>query len=426
MLAIVSSSDPRLFSVLPFAILLLSIAGLPLVAAEFWRGHHPKVAAGLAVLTAGYYVAVLGAGTRMMHVAHEYVSFIVFVGALFVVAGGIHITVRGEAKPTINLLFLFIGALLANVLGTTGACMLLIRPWIRMNRYRITGFHIAFFIFIVGNCGGCLTTIGDPPLFLGYLRGVPFWWVTRHCWPAWLLTIALLLVIFYSFDRRNFLRASQSVRTAQTVHETFRIQGLGNLAWLALILVAVFLTEPVGLRELLMVVAAAGSLRTTPQFIHEANHFSLAPIKEVAWLFFGIFATMVPALDYLQLHATALGLERAGHFYWASGVLSAVLDNAPTYLAFLAAAFGVKKMFLDDPAHMTRFIIEHGQYLLAISLGSVFFGAVTYIGNAPNFMVKAIADHAKVHAPSFLGYIFKFAVPILLPILVLVGWVFFG
>jgi Na+/H+ antiporter NhaD/arsenite permease-like protein len=359
-------------------------------------------------------------------VGHEYLSFIVLIAALFVVAGGIHITVRGEATPGRNVTFLFIGALLANVIGTTGASMLFIRPWIRMNKYRITAFHIVFFIFIVSNCGGCLTAIGDPPLFLGYLKGVPFSWVPLHCWPAWLVTNGLLLALFYVLDDRNFMRAPAPVRMRETAHEIFRLQGGANFAWLAVVLVAVFINEPVGLRELLMLVAASCSYRTTPQTIHAANHFSFAPVKEVAWLFLGIFVTMVPALDYLQLHATQLGLRTPLQFYWLSGLLSTVLDNAPTYLAFLAAAFGIKGMLLDRSVDVARFVSEHGDYLLAISLGSVFFGAITYIGNAPNFMVKAIAERDDVAVPSFIGYVVKFAAPILLPILALVGWLFLG
>jgi Na+/H+ antiporter NhaD/arsenite permease-like protein len=220
------------------------------------------------------------------------------------------------------------GAVLANVLGTTGASMLLIRPWIRMNKYRFTHFHAVFFIFVVSNVGGCLTPIGDPPLFLGYLKGVPFFWVTEHCWSAWLLAVICLLAVFAVFDQRNFLRAPREVREAETAVEKFRVQGLANFGWLALILVAVFVKNPPGLREALMVAASVGSLLTTAKPVREANHFSFGPIKEVAWLFLGIFASMVPALDYLELHAASLGLSTPLHFYWSSGALSGVLDNA--------------------------------------------------------------------------------------------------
>ena len=228
--------------------------------------------------------------------------------------------------------------MLANLVGTTGASMLLIRPWIRLNKYRYTHLHTAFFIFIVSNVGGCLTPIGDPPLFLGYLKGVPFWWITSRCLPAWTLAVGTLCAIFYGLDRVNFLQAPRPVREKQTAQETVQFEGLHNLCWLALILAAVFLKSPPGLRELLMAGAAAGSYFTTSPATHEQNLFSFGPIKEIAWLFAGIFATMVPALDYLEGHASALGITLPMHFYWFSGALSGVLDNAPTYLTFLTAA----------------------------------------------------------------------------------------
>ncbi len=418
--------DPHPAFILPFAVLLLCIATMPLLLSKFWEHHYQKIAAGLGLIAVLYYVFGLHAGGRMLGVAWEYVSFIVFIGSLFVVAGGIHVRTRGEASPWHNVLFLAGGAVLANLVGTTGASMLLIRPWIRLNKYRFTTLHTAFFIFIVSNVGGCLTPIGDPPLFLGYLKGVPFWWITAKCLPAWALAVGCLLVIFYALDRVNFLAAPRAIREEQTAHETLKIEGLPNLGWLALILVAVFLKSPPGLREALMVVAAFGSCKTTRQPIHDANHFSFGPIKEIAWLFAGIFATMVPALDYLTGHAAALGITAPLHFYWFSGALSGVLDNAPTYLAFLTAAFGLKALNIDNAAQVTLFLDQHPAYVVAVSLGSVFFGAMTYIGNGPNLMVKAIADHAGVHTPHFFLYIIRFSLPILLPVLALVGWVFFG
>ena len=271
----------------------------------------------------------------------EYVSFIALIGSLFVVSGGIHINVKGEATPLKNVLFLFVGAVLANVLGTTGASMLLIRPWIRMNKYRITAHHVVFFIFIVSNVGGCLTPIGDPPLFLGYLKGIPFWWVAEHCWPMWAVGVGVLLAMFYVVDLRNFRRAPAPIREQETAHETWRFDGRANLFFLAVILVAVFIDRPIFVREALMIAAAAGSYFTTKKSVHEANHFNFHPIQEVAILFIGIFATMMPALDWLEGHAgSLLGQNPAsGLFYWGCGALSSVLDNAPTYLCFLSATF---------------------------------------------------------------------------------------
>ncbi len=407
----------------PFVALLACLALCPLLTPKFWERYYRVVACGLGAVSLLWYVAAYHAKDRVVGVAGDYISFIVFLGALYTVAGSIHIRVRGEATPLVNCLYLLAGAIISNLIGTTGASMLLVRPWIRMNKYRFTNFHTAFFIFLISNVGGSLTPIGDPPLFLGYLKGVPFFWITARTWPMWSSAVGLLILIFYFVDRHNFLRAPKEIRELETAHETFLVDGVRNFAYLAIILAAVVFC-PVVWRELLMGAAAAASYLTTRPSTHEANHFSFGPIKEVAWIFAGIFATMSPALDYLELHAAAFGLREPAQFYWLSGSLSAVLDNAPTYLTFLAAAFGVHGMMLDEPGQMTAFISQHGEYIVAISLGSVFFGAMTYIGNGPNFMVKAIADHAKVHTPDFFAYILKFSAPILLPVLGLIALIF--
>ena len=466
---------PNPWMILPFVALLATIALAPLLAADWWAKHYPKVALALATVTLVYYLFGLHAYPRVLHVAHEYVSFIALIGSLFVVSGGIHINVKGEATPFTNVLFLLIGAVLANLLGTTGASMLLIRPWIRMNKYRVTAHHIAFFIFIVSNVGGCLTPIGDPPLFLGYLKGVPFWWVAHHCWPMWAVGIGALLTTFYIVDTLNYRRAPKTIREKETAHEHWRFDGLPNLFFLAVILVAVFINNPPFLREALMVVAAAGSYFTTRKPVHESNHFNFHPIQEVAILFIGIFATMIPALDWLQMNAGRMGSPTPAFFYWGSGVLSSVLDNAPTYLSFLSAIFGscIDAHVVQQVQHLLQagvpnlasiagpnaeqirqtvgalqtyhatelargavdsdhieiaFLIGNtafNKYLIAISIGAVFMGANTYIGNGPNFMVKSIADHQKVHTPTFLGFIFKYTLPYMLPTLLLVWWLFF-
>jgi Na+/H+ antiporter NhaD/arsenite permease-like protein len=426
LIAIASGTEPHPAMILPFAVMLLSIAAMPFIHKHWWEHHYPKVAVALALITTVYYVAFLGNAARMIHVAHEYVSFIALIGALFVVSGGIHIRVKGEAKPWVNCLFLFIGAVLSNFIGTTGASMLLIRPWIRMNKYRITAFHVVFFIFVVSNVGGCLTPIGDPPLFLGYLKGVPFWWVLEHCWEAWLVAVLGVIAIFYCFDRYNFTRASIAIREKETASETWSFDGLGNAIFLAVILAAVFIKKPVGLSEALMLGAAAGSYFTTRKPIHDANDFNFGPIREVAWLFIGIFATMVPALDYLETHATDLGLDSEMKFFWLTGSLSAVLDNAPTYLTFLAAAMGRHHLTLNSTEDVHTFLAAHDHELIGISLGAVFFGAMTYIGNGPNFMVKAITEQAKVKTPGFFAYLFKFALPVLLPFFAIVSMLFFS
>ncbi len=415
-LAAATSEVPPTWLLAPFVALLACIALAPITFHDFWAKRYHLVALGLGLLSAGYFL-ITGQEKAIAHAAEEYLSFIALIGSLYIIAGGIHITVRGEATPAVNTIFLAIGAILASLIGTTGASMLLVRPWIRMNRYRITSFHIVFFIFIVSNVGGALTPIGDPPLFMGYLKGVPFWWTTLHLWKGWALSIALLLTVFFYFDRANFLRAPKAIRDAETKHETWEIHGLHNIAFLSLVLFAV-LSLPAGWRELAMLIAALGSWFSTKQAIHLANDFTFEPLKEVAWLFAGIFATMVPALQYLQ--AKPPPLTGASAFYWSTGSLSAVLDNAPTYLAFLATALGSHGLSLDDPAHMATFVKTQAPTLIAISLGAVNFGAMTYIGNGPNFMIKAIAEHSKVRTPTFIAYLIKFALPILLPVLFIV------
>ena len=408
--------------ILPFVLLLGAIASAPLVAPKWWLRHYAKVALGLGAVTLGYYLFVLRAMTGLANTGHEYVSFIELVGSLYVVSGGIHIGVKGQATPFANVVFLFIGAVIANLLGTTGAAMLLIRPWIRMNQYRVTAHHVVFFIFIVANVGGCLTPIGDPPLFLGYLQGVPFWWVAEHCWPMWAVGIGLLLAMFYAVDKLNFLRAPRAVRDRETAEETWRFEGLPNLFFLAVILSAVFVSRPVFLRELLMVAAAVGSYFTTQKTVHAANHFNFHPIVEVAILFAGIFATMMPALDWLNQNASRLlgAHPGPGVFFWGTGVLSSALDNAPTYLGFLSALSGAA-----GTSDIHELLGQQHRQILAISVGAVFFGAATYIGNGPNFMVKAMADHEKIRTPTFPGFIFKFTLPFLLPVLAAIWLVFF-
>jgi len=469
-------AQPNAWMILPFGLLLALIALAPLCFPAWWARHYPKAALSLGAITIAYYLAGLNAAARVLGTAEEYFSFIVLIGSLFVVSGGIRIQIKGEATPLANVGFLLFGALLANVLGTTGASMLLIRPWLRMNKYRITAHHVVFFIFIVSNVGGCLTPIGDPPLFLGYLRGIPFSWVFVHAWPMWVTGVGLLLAIFFVIDRRNYLRAPQEVRERLAEPaDQWRLEGGSNFVFLGMVVGAVLVNRPHFLREALMLAAAAGSYLTTRKAIHQANELTFHPIREVAVLFAGIFATMIPALDWLQANAGLITDASPGVYFWASGVLSSVLDNAPTYLSFLSASIG---QFVDPGVVTTvaDLVRSHGsdlapltgphaeqvretmaalqryhpvqlaagtitveqiqtaallgnakfyQYVLAISIGAVFFGANTYIGNGPNFMVKAIADHQKVRTPGFFGYVFRFTLPFMLPMLAIVWWLFF-
>jgi Na+/H+ antiporter NhaD/arsenite permease-like protein len=416
----VSGSNPIL--ILPFALLLCAMALLPVIAPRWWAKHHPKIALGLGAVTAFICLFILRDPKSVGHALHEYISFIALVGSLFVVSGGIHIGVKGEATPFANVIFLLVGAVIANFLGTTGAAMLLIRPWIRMNKYRVTAHHIVFFIFIVANIGGCLTPIGDPPLFLGYLQGVPFWWVAKNCWPMWATGTGLLLAIFYVLDKINFSRAPHAVREKQTTRETWKFDGLPNLFFHAVILGAVFVERPPFLRESFMFAAAAGSYFTTRKSVHAANDFNFHPVVEVAVLFAGIFMTMIPALAWLNQNAFALLGQnpKPGIFFWGTGALSSVLDNAPTYLGFLSALHGV-----TGAENVSQLLDQNPAHLLAISIGAVFFGATTYIGNGPNFMVKAVAEQQKIRMPSFLEFVWKFSLPCLLPVLAVVWLLFF-
>jgi Na+/H+ antiporter NhaD/arsenite permease-like protein len=468
---------PNPWMILPFGVLLALIALAPLFFSGWWGRHYPKVAIALGAITVAYYLFGLGAGTRVLHTGIEYFSFICLIGSLYVVSGGILVKVKGEATPMENVIFLLVGAVVANLLGTTGASMLLIRPWIRMNKYRITAHHVVFFIFVVSNVGGCLTPIGDPPLFLGYLKGIPFWWVAEHCWPMWLVAVGVLLTMFFVVDTLNFRKAPKSVREHMAEPpDTWQFQGGINVFFLLVILGSVFINKPPFLREGLMLAAAAGSYFLTRKEIHAANDFNFHPVQEVAILFVGIFATMMPALDVLQAEAKSLGSPAPAFFYWGSGVLSSVLDNAPTYLCFLEAIFGayvpqesvgqVQQILSSaggdlasltaaaqsEPVRQTLLALQQYQpalvaakavspeqievaylignpalsrFVVAVSCGAVFFGANTYIGNGPNFMVKAIADHNKVHTPDFLTYVWKFTLPIMLPMLAIIWLLFF-
>jgi len=421
----------------PFGLLLLLIAAMPLTpprVKHVWDRFYPAVSLGLAALVAAYYLALVPGGALALdHTLGDYASFICLIGSLFVVAGGIHLRVKGEATPAVNVAFLAVGAVIANLIGTTGASMVLVRPWIRLNKVRASAYHVVFFIFLISNVGGSLTPIGDPPLFLGYLRGVPFFWLAQHVLGPWFAAVGLILAAFYVLDRRSFHRLPARLQaTAAAEGETWRFEGAVNLLFLLVIIAAVFLPPRPLLREAVMLAAAAFSYFVTPRAVHEENQFSFGPVKEVALLFAGIFVTMLPALDYLTAHGPAFGLVHPLQYYFASGALSSVLDNAPTYVNFLqlaqataATQFPAAFAGAATPFAQTAVLLAHQpRYVIGVSLGSVFFGAMTYIGNGPNFMVKAIAHEAGVHCPSFVAYLARYSLPILLPILALVGWIF--
>ena len=400
----------------PFALLLLSIAVLPLAAPVFWASNARKL--GVSALL-GLPVLVLYLRrdpAALLHSAEDYVSFIILLGSLFVISGGVLVTGDIEARPHVNTAFLAIGAPLASLIGTTGASMLLIRPLLATNQERRHVAHtVVFFIFIVSNIGGCLTPLGDPPLFLGYLRGVPFTWTLRLL-PHWLFVNGVLLVVYYLWDRRAYAREpAEGVVRDRTQVRPITVTGQGNFVLLVGVVAAVALFHA-PYREVVMLAACGTSLAMTPPAVREANRFTFHAIAEVAALFAGIFLTMVPALDILHARGGSLGLATPRQFFWASGLLSSFLDNAPTYVTFLAVA-----QSLGLPPEVAG--VSH-EVLAAISTGAVFMGANTYIGNGPNFMVRAIAEERGVRMPSFGGYML-YSGAVLIPCFVLVTVVFF-
>lgn len=429
--------------ILPFAILLASIAVVPLLASRWWHRHFPDVAFFLGALVASYYLIAysipgydgsLSYGqSKTLHSALEFYSFIALVGGLFVVSGGIFVDLPGRGGPVSNSLFFLAGAVLANLIGTTGASVLLIRPFMRANDDRLRPFHVVFFIFIVSNCGGSLTPIGDPPLYLGFLKGVPFFWVLRHLWQDWALVIGVLTLIFFFIDARHERRlAAAAAKEGRTlpppaVLPAVRLRGVRGLLCLVLMVAAVF-ADPLAHRYLpwighfplgatIQIAVAAAAYFLAPRDILERNDFTFFPVKEVGMLFAGIFLTMMPALGYLSANGARLGIDSPTSFYFATGSLSAMLDNAPTYLNFLQVATAPEEV---SPASIRAMLatMQGETSLIAISTAAVFFGAMTYIGNGPNFMVRTIAEAHGVRMPSFFAYVLWAAV-FLLPVLVL-------
>lgn len=441
-----------LVTVVPFALLLLVIALTPLIHGRFWESNRNKaiVAAVISLPVAIYLLAAWGPEGRLLlaEKLSEYTSFIILLAALYVISGGIYLQGSFAGTPLVNTVFLGIGAVFANLIGTTGAAVLLVRPLLRANRARQRKGHIViFFIFVVANCAGLLTPLGDPPLFLGFLKGVPFEWTLR-LWPQWLLVNALLLVIFNIWDQAVFDREEKERPGSQLEqvmkHEPFRIHGWHNGLYLLGIIATVLAAGkglgfggqpwPFGVKEALMALLAIAAYATTSAGHRKRNEFTFGPIVEVAVLFVGIFITMAPALAILNawgqgqrdVLGMGFGLHHAWQFFWATGGLSSFLDNAPTYLTFSATAAGIQGVTAEG--RFLEVFLERGpeavRLLVAISCGAVMMGANTYIGNGPNFMVKAIAEERGVKMPSFFGYM-AYSVAILIPIFIVVTFVFF-
>jgi Na+/H+ antiporter NhaD/arsenite permease-like protein len=447
-----------LWACIPFAGILLSIALFPLLAPHFWHHHYPKVSAGWAVAFGLPFLVVYKkeAFDAILHIyVADYIPFIILLWALFTISGGI--VVRGTLRggPIVNTTLLLIGALIASLVGTTGAAMLLVRPLIRANSWRIHKTHlIVFFIFLVANVGGSLTPLGDPPLFLGFLHGVPFFW-TLHLFPMYALVCALLLVGFYFLDGWYYRKEPADAVAKMKAQEAvpFQLVGLHNFGFLAGVVAFVLFSGMVKLgdihvtghlhvpiqnliRDVGLVALGLGALKVTKPEFRAENDFSWGPIAEVAYLFAGIFMTIIPALEILKAGSHGAlawlveGVNTDVRYFWVTGLLSSFLDNAPTYLTFFNTALGslgatgteaeqVQALINATDGTLTQRTLE------AIAAGAVFMGANTYIGNAPNFMVKAIAEEAGVPMPSFFGYIFRWSLPILVPCFVVVTLVFF-
>ena len=430
------------WSLIPFGIMLLMIAIGPLVAEKWWESNINKLIVSLFLGVPTAVCLIMGGMTHDLEhqVLFDYVPFIVLLLALFVITGGIHLSGDIKAKPWVNTLFLGIGYILASLMGTTGAAMLLIRPIITTNQQRKHTVHtILFFIALVANCGGLLTPLGDPPLFMLFLRGAPFTWFLSML-PEWAFTGALLLIIYYFVDRYYYAKEDwTNLANDSLEYEKLRLTGSINFVYLiGVILSVAFINEgtipqmgeenaPLWLkflREIVLLSLTGLSLYTTKKEVrYTQNKFTWAPIIEVAVLFLGIFTTMTPALAYLKAHAAELGLSTPWQFYYSTGMLSSFLDNTPTAVAFHSVATGL------TAEQMTAFACPivagiPGILLKAISLGAVMFGAMTYIGNGPNFMVKAIAEESGIKMPSFFGYMLKFSLVVLLPIYIIVQLIF--
>jgi len=417
---------PEVWSVIPFGLLLLAIAVLPLAVPHFWEPNRNKgIVAGLLSVPV-LILTLTQAPGALLHSLEEYMGFIVLLWSLYTISGGILLRGNLVATPKVNTAFLAIGAVMANVFGTTGASMLLVRPLLQTNMERRHKTHtFLFFIFLVSNVGGCLTPLGDPPLYMGFLRGIPFTW-TLNLFPEWLFMTLALLGVYFAWETRAF-RKERPTEMAEEVldYEPLRLEGKINLLLIAGVLATIVVSGQVDLgpatpflRDGVMVALGLLSMVLTPRKVREDNRFTFGAIIEVAVLFLGIFITMVPALALLRAKGADLGVTDPWQFFWATGSLSSFLDNTPTYLTFLELAQGT----LGAAQAPDLLATEAGAFVLkAISLGAVFMGAMTYIGNGPNFMVKALAEErgpTRVPMPSFGGYL-VYSCAILLPLFAL-------
>jgi Na+/H+ antiporter NhaD/arsenite permease-like protein len=422
-----------IISLLPFVLMLLSIAIFPLFWNHFWEKNRNKLYVSIILsIPAIIYLLANNFYQQLIDtLIFDYVPFLILLGALFTITGGIFLTGDIEAKPKINTLFLLIGAVLASFMGTTGAAMLLIRPVIQTNKERVFKVHtILFFIGIVANCSGLLTPLGDPPLFMMYLRGAPFTWFFNLA-PEWFVTNILLLIIYFFVDTYFYKKEpAAAIEQDVTNLKPIKIQGKRNFIFLIGVVLAVaFINEQYlsfiqlspyfkFTREAVILLMAYLSMIFTTKLVRTSNNFTWGPIEEVAFLFLGIFITMVPCLLYLESNAKTLGVQSATQFYYYTGLLSSFLDNTPTAVTFHSLAKGLGITDGSLVAGIPELLLK------AISTGAVFFGSMTYIGNGPNFMVKAVAEENNIKMPDFFSYMFKFSIIVLLPIFIIVQLLF--
>ncbi len=439
-----------LYSVIPFVGMLLSIALFPLLAPKFWHHHFGKVSAFWAIVIV-IPLLISYKGVAIYEILHvmigDYVPFIILLGSLYAVSGGILLRGSLSGSPLINTIILAIGTILASLMGTTGASMLLIRPLLKANAHRKNrAFMVVFFIFLVANIGGSLTPLGDPPLFLGFLRGVPFFW-TFKILPHMVVAAVILLAIYFVIDSYFYKKEGIKNLPDNNTGEALRVEGAQNFIFLGGIIGAVLLSGIAKwgevsifgvhrgvqdiVRDGLLILMAILSMVFTKTQVREDNAFTWYPIQEVAILFMGIFLTMLPCLKILQAGAKGelafiiSAVREPVHYFWMTGALSSFLDNAPTYLTFLNTALGAFYPGVAETEAVKLLIKENPVYLMAISAGAVFYGAVTYIGNAPNFMVRSIAEESGTPMPSFFGYMIKYSLPILMPVFILITLIFF-
>jgi Na+/H+ antiporter NhaD/arsenite permease-like protein len=447
-----------LWSCLPFAGMLLSIAFWPLFAPEFWHHHFSKISVLWALCLAGPFIYTFH-GTAIYEILHillaDYVPFIILLWSLYTVSGGILLRGTLRGTPVVNVIMLAIGTILASWMGTTGAAMLMIRPFLRANKDRKNRtFMVVFFIFLVANIGGALTPLGDPPLFLGFLHGVSFFW-TFNISPHMIVMAFILMAVYFALDTYYYRKEKSGLRldnggiASESSEERvpLALEGIHNFLLLGGIIGAVLFSGVADLgewntfgvhrgiqdwiRDSLLVVLGIISLLTTKAKIRQDNEFSWFPIKEVAYLFVGIFITMIPCLLILKAgHKGALAflihqVNEPIHYFWITGALSSFLDNAPTYLTFFNTALGTFYAGMPESQSVALLMTENSIYLKAISAGAVFFGACSYIGNAPNFMVRSIAEESGTPMPSFFGYILKYSLVFLIPGFVVITMLFF-